>query len=59
MMAQEFPLPEIGSASVELLARVMCKADGDDPERYWQDYKRSAEAAAEWFRSFLADTMNN
>lgn len=46
------PAPEIGSASVELLARVMCKADDDDPDKYWQDYKRQAEAAAEWFLSF-------
>ena len=46
------PAPEIGSASVELLARVMCKADDDDPDRYWQDYRRQAEAAVEWFRSF-------
>lgn len=46
------PAPEINSASIELLARIMCKAEDDDPDKYWQDYKRQAEAAAEWFRSF-------
>ena len=55
-MAQNAPLPEIGPASVELLARVMCKADGDDPDRYWQDYKVQADAAAEWFRDFMANS---
>lgn len=51
------PLPEIGPASIELLARVMCKADGDDPDRYWREYKTQAEAAVEWFREFMADTL--
>ena len=56
---RDAPLPEIGPASVEFIARVICKAGGYDPDISWRDYEVQAEAAAEWFRCFLADTMNN